>query len=159
MPGGLGFEDAAINDLRAQPGAFAAGLRREAFPEQARDQFRGHARLSSAGSRQSGKSSGNGAIRFTSLEPGKAIGYHLDFEIGHYLSEGTITLVANGGATKATSTNGGELGNNPFGRWFGLFMDSLMGPDLETACKISRPASRPPSDPQGNGVERAAVTR
>lgn len=88
-----------------------------------------------AGYSWAGKSSGNGAIRFTALEPGKAIGYHLDFENGQYLSEGTITLVAEGGATRATWTNGGDLGNNPLSRWFGLFMDSLMGPDFETGLQ------------------------
>ena len=88
-----------------------------------------------AGYSWAGKSSGNGAIRFTSLEPGKAIGYHLDFENGQYLSEGTITLVVEGAATKATWTNGGDLGNNPFSRWFGLLMDSMMGPDFETGLQ------------------------
>lgn len=88
-----------------------------------------------AGYSWTGKSSGNGAIRFTALEPGKSIGYHLDFEQGKYLSEGVITLVAEGGATKATWTNGGNLGNNPFSRWFGLLMDSMMGPDFEAGLQ------------------------
>lgn len=88
-----------------------------------------------AGYSWTGKSSGNGAIRFTALEPGKSIGYHLDFENGQYLSEGTITLIAADGATKATWTNGGNLGNNPFSRWFGLLMDSMMGPDFEAGLQ------------------------
>lgn len=84
-----------------------------------------------AGYSWTGKSSGNGAIKFTQMEPGKSIGYHLDFEHGQYLSTGTISLVPEGAAVKVTWTNGGDLGANPFGRWFGLFMDRMMGPDFE----------------------------
>lgn len=83
-----------------------------------------------AGYSWAGKSSGIGAIKFTALEPGKSIGYHLDFENGQYLSAGIISLVPEGGGTKVTWTNGGDLGANPVGRWFGLFMDGMMGPDF-----------------------------
>lgn len=83
-----------------------------------------------AGYSWAGKSSGNGAIKFTALEPGKSIGYHLDFENGQYLSTGTISLVPDGSAMKVTWTNDGDLGASPIGRWFGLFMDGMMGPDF-----------------------------
>jgi hypothetical protein len=83
-----------------------------------------------AGYSWAGKSSGNGAITFTALDPGKSIGYHLDFENGQYLSTGTISLVPDGSAMKVTWTNDGDLGASPIGRWFGLFMDRMMGPDF-----------------------------
>jgi hypothetical protein len=31
---------------------------------------------------------------------------------------------------KVTWTNDGDLGASPIGRWFGLFMDRMMGPDF-----------------------------
>jgi hypothetical protein len=78
-----------------------------------------------------GKSSGNGAIKFTKVEPDQGIEYLLDFENGKYISNGSITLVPEGAGVRATWVNGGDLGNNPLNRWFGLMMDTMMGPDFE----------------------------
>jgi hypothetical protein len=33
---------------------------------------------------------------------------------------------------EVTWTNQGELGPNPVSRYFGLFIDNMMGPDMET---------------------------
>lgn len=83
-----------------------------------------------AGYSWTGKSSGDGAIRFTRLDPGRAIGYALDFEQGRYLSTGEIRIEPAGGEVTVIWTNEGDLGGNPLSRWFGLFMDSMMGPDF-----------------------------
>ncbi len=83
-----------------------------------------------AGYSWTGKSSGSGAIKFTKLEPGKGIAYALDFENGQYLSTGEISIVPEGAGVRVTWTNDGDLGSNPLGRWFGLFMDRMMGPDF-----------------------------
>ena len=78
-----------------------------------------------------GKSSGNGMLKLTRSEPDKEVAFNLDFEHGKYVSTGTITLAPSSNAVLVTWTNEGELGRNPVARYFGLFMDKLMGPDFE----------------------------
>lgn len=79
-----------------------------------------------------GKTSGDGTLKLTRSEPGKLIAYDLDFEHGKYLSKGEITFLPEGEAVLVRWTNSGDLGANPVNRWFGLLMDKMMGPDLQT---------------------------
>lgn len=83
----------------------------------------------------SGKSSGIGSLRITAVEPAKRVIYDLDFDNGKYLSVGSIILTPEGAGTKVTWVDEGALGSNPINRWFGLMMDSMMGPDFETGLK------------------------
>ena len=83
----------------------------------------------------SGKSSGIGSLKITAVEPGKRVIYDLDFDNGKYLSVGSIILTPEGAATKVTWVDEGALGSNPINRWFGLMMDSMMGPDFATGLK------------------------
>lgn len=78
-----------------------------------------------------GKTSGQGTMKITKSEPGKGIGYDLDFEHGKYVSRGTITLEQTGDLVTVRWVNEGDLGRNPVNRWFGLFMDGMMGPDFD----------------------------
>jgi hypothetical protein len=82
--------------------------------------------------RWTGKTSGDGQLKITRSEPDKVVAYDLDFDHGKYLSTGTITLEPAGSAVKVTWVNEGDLGNNPINHWFGLLMDKMMGPDMET---------------------------
>jgi hypothetical protein len=82
-----------------------------------------------------GKSSGRGALKLTRSEPDKGVGYNLEFENGKYLSKGAIALEPIGEAVNVTWSNEGDLGWNPLSRCFGLFMDALMGPDLEEGLR------------------------
>jgi len=82
-----------------------------------------------------GKSSGQGTLKLTRSEPGKAVGYDLNFENGKYLSTGTITLEPAGESTKVIWSNEGSLGWNPVSRFFGLLMDKVMGPDFEEGLR------------------------
>ncbi len=79
-----------------------------------------------------GKTSGDGTLKLTRSEPGKLIAYDLDFEHGKYLSKGEITFTAEGETVAVKWVNAGDLGANPISRWFGLLMDRMMGPDLQT---------------------------
>ena len=59
-------------------------------------------------------------------------------QIAHTLgvSEGAIRIEAAGaGSSKVTWSNGGDLGMNPVGRYFGLFMDRMMGPDFQSGLE------------------------
>lgn len=78
-----------------------------------------------------GKTSGQGMLKLTSSDPAKGIGYDLDFQAGTYVSKGTITMQATGDTTRVTWANFGDIANNPIHRYFGLFLDRMMGPDFE----------------------------
>ena len=93
----------------------------------------------------SGKSSGIGSLRITAVEPAKRVIYDLDFENGKYLSVGSIILTPEGTATRVTWVDEGALGSNPINRWFGLMMDSMMGPDFETGLKNLKQLSEKPA--------------
>ena len=40
-----------------------------------------------------------------------------------------------GSGTRVTWTNEGDMGANPVNRYFGLMMDSMVGPDFEAGLK------------------------
>jgi hypothetical protein len=46
-------------------------------------------------------------------------------------SEGTMTLAPDGDGVKVTWLDAGDLGMNPLFRWFGLFIEHMIGPDFE----------------------------
>jgi hypothetical protein len=82
-----------------------------------------------------GKSSGRGTLKITRSEPDKSIGYNLDFENGKYVSNGAIMLEPTGESVTVIWSNEGNLGWNPVSRFFGLFMDKMMGPDFEDGLR------------------------
>lgn len=77
------------------------------------------------------KTEGNGAMEFTDAVPDSRIGYALDFADFGMRSTGALTIVPAGNGVLVTWTNQGDMGANPINRWFGLFMDKLVGPDFE----------------------------
>ena len=50
-------------------------------------------------------------------------------------SSGQLRLETAGAGTRVTWTNEGDMGANPVNRYFGLFMDRLVGPDFEGGLK------------------------
>ncbi len=88
-----------------------------------------------AGYSWEGKSSGRGTLKITRSEQDKAVGYDLDFENGKYLSKGAITLEPAAESVSVGWSNEGDLGWNPVSRFFGLFMDKMMGPDFEEGLR------------------------
>jgi hypothetical protein len=82
-----------------------------------------------------GKSSGRGTLKLTRSDPDHGIGYELDFENGKYVSRGTMALEPTGESVNVIWSNEGDLGWNPVSRFFGLFMDAMMGPDLEEGLR------------------------
>lgn len=82
-----------------------------------------------------GKSSGSGALKITSVEPGQRLNYELNFENGKHISTGAILIEPAGDAIKVTWFNEGGLGWNPVSRIFGLMMDRMIGPDFEEGLR------------------------
>jgi hypothetical protein len=103
-----------------------------------------------------GTESGTGDITITASDPARGIEYDLSFENGEMLSTGAIAYVPEGESTRVTWHAEGDLGWNPVGRYFGLMMDGMMGPDLEKGlaklktrveAEADEPAAQPADDP------------
>ena len=81
------------------------------------------------------KTEGKGAMRFTEGTAPERISYELSFPEFGMTSTGRLLLtpVDVGGkpGTRVSWSNEGDMGGNPLNRWFGLFMDRLVGPDFE----------------------------
>jgi hypothetical protein len=73
---------------------------------------------------------GNGKMTITSQTPTKVV-YALEFPDMGMSSTGSMELAADAGGTKVIWIDAGDLGMNPMSRWFGLFLDGMIGPDFE----------------------------
>lgn len=76
-----------------------------------------------------GKSSGKGSIEITTADPREGIAY--DFSFDGNPSTGGIKFLPGPDSTLVSWCSDGDLGLNPIGRYFGLLMDGMMGPDFE----------------------------
>ncbi|SDD72614.1 SRPBCC family protein [Aquimonas voraii] len=74
---------------------------------------------------------GNGAMEFTAAVPGERVDYVLRFPDFGMESKGVLRIEPAGSGVRLSWSNEGDMGGNPISRWFGLFMDSLVGPDFE----------------------------
>jgi uncharacterized protein YndB with AHSA1/START domain len=81
------------------------------------------------------QSEGNGSMEFTEGTLPERITYKLTFADFGMTSTGRLMLSpADAGGkpgTRISWTNEGDMGSNPVNRWFGVFMDKLVGPDFE----------------------------
>ena len=77
------------------------------------------------------RSEGNGKMTITSVEPAKRVVYKLEFPDMNMISSGTMELQPEEKGVRVVWVSAGELGFNPMHRWFGLFMDKLIGADFE----------------------------
>lgn len=85
-----------------------------------------------AWSRWKSKSQGDGKMVIAATHPDDDFEYSMVFSDIGLVSHGTMALAAEpGGATRVTMAMDGDLGHNPLYRWFGLFMNKLVGPDFE----------------------------
>ncbi len=74
---------------------------------------------------------GSGSQEIVVSDPDNKVVTALDFgSMGSW--EATFDLVLDGAATTLTWTMTSDMGNNPVGRWMGLIMDRLVGPDFES---------------------------
>lgn len=54
----------------------------------------------------------------------------------------TITVVADGTGSKVTWRMDADMGNNPIGRVVGLFLDGMIGPNIESGLKLMGEATK-----------------
>lgn len=76
------------------------------------------------------KTEGNGKMTITSVTPAKIV-YDLEFPDFGSKSQGYMELLPDAAGTKVVWVDAGDLGMNPMSRWFGLFLDKMIGPDFE----------------------------
>ena len=76
------------------------------------------------------KNEGNGKMTITEQSPTKVL-YHLEFPDQGFQSNGSMELVPDSGGVRLVWAGVGDLGMNPMNRWFGLFLDNLLGKDFE----------------------------
>jgi len=79
-----------------------------------------------------GESIGQGELEIKTSDPAKGVTYEMAFNHGAMPSTGGLTCASEGRGTKVTWYANGDLGFSPIGRFFGLSMDSMMGPDFQT---------------------------
>ncbi|QDV08223.1 Polyketide cyclase / dehydrase and lipid transport [Planctomycetes bacterium Poly30] len=75
---------------------------------------------------------GNGKLTFTSIEPGR-IAYDMEFD-GQDPAQGAMVMepaIGAEGSTAARWEFSGTMEGMPYKRYFGLFMDKMIGPDFE----------------------------
>lgn len=77
------------------------------------------------------KSEGNGKMTFTAYEPAKKVAYTLEFPDMHMVSNGSLEIQPADQGVRVVWVSEGDLGMNPMHRWFGLFLDRMIGGDFE----------------------------
>lgn len=82
-----------------------------------------------------GKASGNGTVYITRAVMREGVWYDLDFENGTQIFHCAITYSPQENNLVVTWRVEACLGRNPFKRWAGLAVDSLMGGDMETGLR------------------------
>lgn len=102
-----------------------------------------------AGYHWHGEEYGEGRLVLRRSDPATGIEFDTVLDGGRYRSHGAIRLAAGEAGTRVTWVYAAELGRNPVGRYFGLLMDRLIGPDLELSLeRLKRKAeSLPPPPP------------
>jgi uncharacterized protein YndB with AHSA1/START domain len=90
------------------------------------------------------KSEGNGKMTIKTVEEPKRVTYLLEFPDMGMGSEGSMALEPVADGVKIVWIDAGDLGMNPLSRWFGLFLDGMIGPDFEKGlAKLKRIAETP----------------
>lgn len=73
---------------------------------------------------------GSGKMTIAKLSPTEVV-YALEFPDFGTKSTGTMKVVPEGAGTRVVWSDEGDLGMNPMNRWFGLFLEKLLGGDFE----------------------------
>jgi uncharacterized protein YndB with AHSA1/START domain len=80
------------------------------------------------------ESQGNGRMQITAAEPQRRVAYTLQID-DFAPATGELRLELEAGGTRVVWQMQGDMGANPISRWFGLFMDKMVGPDFEGGLK------------------------
>ena len=103
--------------------------------------------------------SGNGQLTFTRSEPDWGVAYDMTFDGEKHASRSTMTYLRAGSATEVVWVMTGDIGNNPFNRYFGLMMDPMIGPMFEDGLnrlKLESEKQGPAEEPADAPIEGEA---
>lgn len=103
-----------------------------------------------------GEKTGKGFLEIEEIDPGRMVDSKLVFQEPNTMeADNIMTLRKTGAGTKVTWKMTGELGY-PGGRYIGLFLDGMLGPDFEKGLKNLKehtetsPDQKMPKDAAGN---------
>lgn len=92
------------------------------------------------------KTEGSGKMTISTSQAPEDFEYHMEFTDMGMTSRGTLRLTDGpAGTTRVTMTMRGDLGHSPLNRWFGLFMDKMVGPDFDEGLANLRKISEAPT--------------
>ncbi len=102
--------------------------------------------------------SGGGELIFTQSSADSGVIYDMSFDQGNYTSTGAVDYKLVDGGTEVTWRMTGEMGGNPIKRYFGLMMDSVVGPMFEKGLHKLKTAAEglPPMEQEISAVDPAA---
>lgn len=83
-----------------------------------------------AWSKWESRTEGNGMATLTEVSPQRIV-YRLEFADYGMQSAGSFELTPQPNGVRVVWASTGDLGRNPLSRWFGLFLDRMIGPDFE----------------------------
>ena len=89
------------------------------------------------------KTEGNGKSTLQEITPQRIV-YTLEFPDMGMQSTGMFELMPQSDGVRVVWSDAGDLGMNPLSRWFGLFLDKMVGPDFEGGlANLKRNLERP----------------
>jgi uncharacterized protein YndB with AHSA1/START domain len=112
---------------------------------------------------------GNGSQEVIAVEPGQRVTHKLDFGMDNPTTS-TISLVPEGTGTRVTWTLDTDFSGSLIGRYFGLALDRMVGPDYEkglaqlkalaesTTPANAAPISTPAAEADTNGQSAAVAS-
>ena len=90
-----------------------------------------------ATSRWSGRD-GRGALKIMRSDSDRRVEYQLLFDGGEFAMDGVLLLAPEATGTRVTWRAGGEVGANPFARYFALMVSYWIGRDFEASLENLR---------------------
>jgi uncharacterized protein YndB with AHSA1/START domain len=81
------------------------------------------------------KTQGRGSMRFLTADAPKLLTYDMKFEDMGSTATGDFKLEPTASGTKVTWGFDTAMGSNPLMRWFGLFLDKMVGGDFEAGLE------------------------
>lgn len=90
------------------------------------------------------KSEGNGQMEITLADFDKRVGYRITFADFDMVAEGRLDFAPEADGVRVVWTGEGDVGGNPYMRYFAVMMDRMVGPDFEASLKnLKELAERP----------------
>lgn len=77
------------------------------------------------------KTEGNGRMTLTAVESPRRVAYTLVFPDFDMAMTGQLAIAPVADGVQVSWVGEGKLGLNPVNRWFGVFLDGMIGPDFE----------------------------